>query len=117
MFVMRSAPLPINRRNISGSSVAGPSVQMIFVFRIEPAPCPKNKAAHNSARAASEKQTAALFQFALRFLGHIEVFLDHLCRSLGEFLQIRIASIAGLALELSQIVLVIFHHRVHVILV
>jgi hypothetical protein len=29
-----SAPSAINRRSVSGFSVAGPSVQMIFVFRI-----------------------------------------------------------------------------------
>src|SRR5713101_10048425 len=96
-----SLPFWISWRNISVFSVAGPSVQMILVLRIDQrigsgmakaktllngavfSSCarnledgPQKNAARLSRRAASRGECVFLFQFALSLLGQLKMFLD-----------------------------------------
>src|SRR5213082_1856424 len=114
-----SAPFAMSCRSMSLFSVAGPSVQMIFVLRIRTGiqRALKQKAARQYRRAASREQTVTLLQFALGLFCQSEMFLDHFRCPFREFLQIRIISVAGFVLELGQIFLVVFHHHAHIILV
>src|SRR2546423_3578046 len=59
----------------------------------------------------------ALLHLRLRGLHHVEVFLDHRRGLRSERLHVRIAAVLRLGLERGQILLVVFHHRVDVILV
>src|ERR1700731_4909464 len=86
MFMRKtSAPRAISRRIVSDFSVAGPSVQIIFVFRI----CQslkfvrrnakfKKNAARFKRRAALKLIVTDLFDLALRFPSQLEMRADHL---------------------------------------
>src|SRR5882762_2081994 len=137
-----SLPFWISRCNTSLFSVAGPSVQMILVLRIElriefrnakaktllrgvsapqqlrPKPnlqfCDSKKEARFSKRAASRNQCVSLFQFALSLFGQLKMFLDYLGRVLCKRFHIWIRPTLCLLLKFGQVLFVILDHRIHV---
>src|SRR5947209_111506 len=132
-----SAPCAINCRSVSGFSVAGPSVQIIFVLRMVPvsltpsfSPVQFRESATLAVLPASKQRSGApcpdapppsknceLLQFALGFLSDLQMRADHL-RAFGcERFHVRVGAVLSFLLELGQVLLMILHHVVHVILV
>src|SRR5260370_14507249 len=113
-----SAPRAISCRIVSVFSVAGPSVQMIFVFRIcqslkfvrRNAKPKKNAARHRDVPRQNVILTD-LLHLALCFLSELEGSADHF-RAFGrECFYVWMSSTLRFFLELGQFLLMACHHH------